>query len=197
MSSIIKPRTARVVIYQGDDLARLTDLDNEVKQAQLAKTIAERKFKDWTASTRTADETLPEDADSFAASERYEEKVAERDAFAAEAEDRGVVVGLKSLPRREWRRLRNAHPPREDNPEDEALDCNVDSMPDEAVPMSVDRESSTIEGDVDEFLDSLTAHDFYNRIFLTVLALNVGGDGADPKLRVGSVSNPTSPATSN
>lgn len=194
---VIKPRTSRVVIHQGDDLTRLTELDAAVTRAEQRKVIAERRFKEWTRGQHDMSEALPPDADVPAATAALEAAVAERDTFAAEAEDRGVVVALKSLPRREWRRLRNGHPPRDDNREDEALDCNVDSMPDEAVPLSVVREESTIEGDVEEFLDSLTAHDFYNRIFLAVLSLNVGSDAADPTRRVGSASSPSSPATSN
>lgn len=193
----IKPRTARVVIYQGDDLVRLGELDQAVTRAEVALRVAERKFKEWSSQARSLADEMPVDADVPAASERHEEAVTERDSFAEEAEQRGVVVVLQQLGRKEWRRLRNAHPPRDDNREDEALDCNVDSMPDEALPLSVVASESTIEGDVETFLDSLSSHDYYNRLFMAVLALNVGGANADPKLRVGSASNPTSSATSN
>ena len=138
----------------------------------------------------TPTEEVPTDADVPAATEAHEAAVAERDTFAAEADQRGVTVTLKSLPRKDWRRLRNAYPPRDGNKEDELVDCDVDALPDEAIPLSVIKEESTIEGDVAEFLDSLTSFDYYNRLFMTVLALNAGGALADPKQRVGSVSSP-------
>lgn len=194
----IKPRTARVVVYQGDDLARLAEYDEAVTRAEVALHVAERKAKDAPSGVPRALLEVPEEQhELMAARSQHEDAVAERDLFAEEAEARGVVVALRSLPRKDWRRLRNAHPPREGNQEDEAFDCNVDSLPDEAIPASVDAGESTIPGgDTEAFLDSLSSHDYYQRLFMTVLALNVGGAVADPKLRVGSANNPTSPATS-
>ena len=192
----IKPRTARVVIYQGDDLAHLAELDQAATKAEVALRAAERRAKNTESRPAL---TLDEEDDSAGAvidaRERYDEAVADRDQFAEEAEQRGVVVVLQQLGRKEWRRLRNAHPPRDGNSEDEVIDCNVDSMPDEAIPLSVVASESTIEGDVGAFLDSLSSHDYYNRLFMTVLALNVGGASADPKLRVGSATSRISSAT--
>lgn len=181
----IKPRTERVVIYQGDDIARLRDLDEAAIKAEADLSAAKRAAKKDGAQ------------DLVDVQQRRDEAVAERDRFAAEAEGRGVVVMLKQLGRKDWRRLRNAHPPREGNSEDEALDCNVDSMPDEAIPLSIDHDQSTIEGDLDEFLDSLSTHDYYMRLFNTVLRLNVGGAGVNPTLRLGSTPSLASSATSN
>jgi hypothetical protein len=195
--SIIKPRTARVVIYQGDDLARLAEADAKVTQAEVTLRQAERAAKNAEKQPRSMDEGDDPGLAVIAASEAWEAEKVARDDLAAEADERGVVVALRSLPRKDWRRLRNAHPPRDGNTEDEVFDCNVDSLPDEALPPSIDRDESTIEGDLVEFLDSLSAHDYYQRLFMSVLALNVGGASADPKLRVGSASSPTSSATSN
>lgn len=201
----IKPRTARVVIYQGDDLARLSDLDEKVTRAEVALRMAERKAKD-SSGPALLDETETPEAAVIEAREAHEEAVLERNLFAEEAEARGVALVLHQVGRKEWRRLRNSHPAREGNAEDEMFDCNVDSMPDEALPKSICRDSdcpvcresaqrTTVEGDLEAFLDSLSSHDYYQRLFMTMLALNVGGATADPKLRVGSESNPTSSAT--
>lgn len=191
---IIKPRTATVVIYQGDDLVRLSELDDAATKAELAQKQAERA-KNIPGRVRLLNEPDDVAAAVIAATEEYEAAKAARDEFASEAEARGVAVALKSLPRKDWRRLRNAHPPRDGNSEDEMFDCNVDALPDEAFPMSIDRAESTIEGDLDEFLDSLTDYDYYRRLFPTMLALNVGGAAADPKARLGSLDNSTSSAT--
>lgn len=198
----IKPRTARVVIYQGDDLARLSELDDRVAKAEVGLAVAKRKAEEWSKAVHTADERPPAEADVIAATERHDEAVLERDLFAEEAEERGVSVVLHQVGRKEWRRLKNAHPPRDGNAEDEQFDCNVDSLPDEGMPKSICRDSdcplcreaeqrTTIDGDLDAFLDSLSSFDYYNRLFLTMLALNVGGAAADPKLRVGSGSSLT------
>ncbi len=195
----IKPRGARVVIYQGDDLARLSEFDAAVTSAELALRAAERAAKDDRPSgaVRLMHETPAAETAVIEATEAHETAVLERDLFAEEAEARGVVVVLTQLGRKEWRRLRNAHPPRDGNAEDEMFDCNVDSMPDEALPLSVVTAESTIEGDVEEFLDSLSSHDYYQRLFMTMLALNVGGATADPKRRIGSGGASTSNETWN
>lgn len=191
----IKPRTARVTIYQGDDLAQLAKLDDAVTAAEVALRRTEKDARNESRRPRLMHELDDTAAAVASASEAFDDAKAERDAFAAEADERGVVVALHSLPRKDWRRLRNAHPPREGNREDEAFDCNVDSLPDEALPPSVDRDESTIDGDLDEFLESLSSHDYYQRLFLTMLALNVGGAAADPKARLLSPASQTSSAT--
>jgi hypothetical protein len=193
--SAIKPRTARVVIYQGDDLTQLAELDKAATDAEVALRKAER------AKSAPTPERLMHEADDIAdailaASEAYDTAKTTRDEFAAAAEERGVVIVLHHLPRKEWRRLRNAHPPRENNAEDQAFDCNVDTLPDELFPKSINLDDSTIDGDLDEFLDSLSSNDYYNRLFMTALALNVGGGGADPTLRLASASRQNSDATS-
>jgi hypothetical protein len=192
--SIIKPRTARVVIYQGDDLARLSELDAAASKAEAALKQAERATR-APQRARLMHEEDDREAAVIAAAEEFDTAKAARDEFAAEAESRGVLIVLRSLPRKEWRRLRNGHPPREGNAEDEGFDCNVDTLPDEALPPSIDRDESTIDGDLEEFLESLSAHDYYQRLFFTMLALNVGGAAADPKARLGSLVSLTSAAT--
>lgn len=184
----IKPRTATVVIYQGDDLARLTELDDAATRAEVAKIRADKAAKDAARRVASLDEAMTEQDDLIAAEEAYDLAVLERDEFAAEAEERGVLIVMHHLPNKEWRRLKAAHPPREGDDEDAQFEVNVDTMPEELFAKMVDPDASTIEGPVDEFLDSLSSADYYNRLFMTALALNVGSAGADPTLRLATAS---------
>lgn len=185
--SAIKPRTARVVIYQGDDLARLAELDDAVAKAAQALARAERNN-----TTRTLGEMDP----VAEARETHETAVLERDEFAAGAEERGVVVHMIARPRLRWRELMREHPAREDNEDDRVFGVNMDALPDELLPESIDREFSTIEGDIAEFLDSLSDYDYYDRLFVAAFALNRGSAAADPTQRLLSGSSQTSAATS-
>lgn len=198
----IKPRTARVVIYQGDDLARLADLDAAVESTEDAAKRAEKS--DRVRLMNQPDST----AEAKAA---HEAKKSERDHFAAEAADRGVAVVLHAVPRKAWRTLVTEHPARDrdEHPEDYPIGpCNIETMPDALLPVSICRDEncptcvdmgqhSTIEGDLIEFLESLSDHDYYDTLFWTAWGLNRGAASADPTLRLGSVPSQTSDATSN
>lgn len=186
--STIKPRTARVVIYQGDDLERLAEMDEAVTQAE-----SEAKRVERNAAPRLMHEGDPiKDAQDAAVA-----KKAERDQFAAEAEERGVVVVLIARQRLRWRELMRDHPAREDNSDDAVFQVNMDTLPDVLLPESIDREMSTVEGDVNEFLNSLNDYDYYNRLFLAAWSLNRGAAVADPTQRLLSDSSQISVATSN
>lgn len=189
----IKPRTAVVTIYQGDDLARLTALDSAVTKAEKARDKAKKS-----TDTRLITEDPVGEAQAA-----YDAAVAERDAFAAEADPRGVKVALHAVPRKKWRELARKHPARPDVDED-SMGVNMDEFPDALLPLSVCRdagcpiehEATTIEGDTETFLDSLSDHDYYDRLFLAAFALNRGSATADPTLRLGSTPSQTSDATS-
>jgi hypothetical protein len=56
----IKPRVARVTIYQGDDLARLAELDDAVARAEVRKAAAERAVKAAENVTRTLADEVPD-----------------------------------------------------------------------------------------------------------------------------------------
>lgn len=197
----IKPRTARVVIYQGDDLARLGEHDDAVTKAEAAVKRAE---KDQTPR-------LLHQGDPVADANRaLDDAKAERDAFAAEAEARGVAVVMHARPRKAWRKLMDEHPPRdrEKHPEDYPIGpCNIETLPDVLLPESICRDPhcptcsdegqrSTIEGDLTEFLESLSDYDYYDRLFLQAFALNRGSAMADPTQRLASGTSQTSDATS-
>lgn len=197
--STIKPRTARVVIYQGDDLARLSELDDAVTRAEDSLKRAERDKR-----TRLMHEGDPVEAMRDA----HQKAKAERDAFAAEAEPRGVTVVMHALLRKEWRALMNDHGPRDGNSRDAVLGVNMDSLPDVLLPKVICRDeqcpvcrdmgqASTIGGDTDGFLESLSDYDYYDRLFLQAFAVNRGSAPADPTLRLGSAPSQTSAETSN
>jgi hypothetical protein len=198
--STIKPRTAKVTIFQGDDLERLSQLDGDVERTEIRLRQSERAGKD--APPRTLDEQ-PTDVVA-SARDAHDAAKAERDAFASDAEARGVTVVLHALQRKQWRELYRNHPARPDVRED-TMGVNMDEFPDALLPLSVCRDMAcpiahdptTIEGDLDEFLESLGDYDYYDRLFLTAFALNRGSATADPTRRLGFVPSQTSDATSN
>lgn len=183
--STIKPRTARVVIYQGDDLEQLEKLDEAVTKAE-----SEVKRVERNAGPRLLDETDP----AVEAQNAADDAKAERDQFATEAEQRGVVIVLIARQRLRWRELMREHPAREGNDDDAVFQVNMDTLPDVLLPESIDREMSTLDGDVNEFLNSLNDFDYYNRLFLAAWSLNRGAAVADPTQRLLSNSSQTSAA---
>lgn len=154
--STIKPRIAKHVIYQGDDLAELAELDRAVSES-------------------------PDD----------DAVKTKRDKFAAAAEKRGVVLVLHNLGRKAWRDLVKSCPPRKEGgeivEEDAGLNMNMEAFMDALVPKSVSIPQSTLEGDLDEFLDSLSDYE-YEQLFQKAFRLNRAGAEADPTRRLMSVS---------
>lgn len=108
----LKPRTAKVVLYQGDDMATLAELKRAADRA-------------------TDGNRMDDGADEKAA---YE-------AFVTEAAERAVEVVLESIGRRRWRDLVLAHPPRmvDSDPDDEGQTRQVEH--DEDVYFSVNTET--------------------------------------------------------
>lgn len=182
----ISPRTTRVPIFQGDDIDRLAQLDKAVERTEVALRLAEQRAKPRGGTPATLDEVDDALVAVEAAKAAHADAVAERDAFAAAAEARGVVVVLTAQPRRKWREIVDRHPARPGVAEDESFGVNVSTMADELVPASIDRGASTITGDLDAFLDSLADYDFFDRLFLSAFALNRGSAMADPTQRLAS-----------
>jgi len=183
--STIKPRTTRVVIYQGDDLEQLSVLDATVARAEKALSAAEqaKKASQQDARPRLMHEGVPEDP-TINAGLDLDVARQDRDAFAAGAEERGVRVILRAVPRKQWRDLVAAHPARDGDTGDAQFGVNMETFPDALLPKSVDRDQSTIEGDTVEFLESLSDYDYYDRLFLSAYALNRGSAVADPTSRL-------------
>lgn len=92
----LKPRTATVVLYQGDDMDRMTELRREADQAA---EIAQRSK----APLRAGDEVVSEDV---------QRKRDAYDAFVDVAAERALTVEIHSIGRRRFRDLMLAHPPR-------------------------------------------------------------------------------------
>jgi putative heme degradation protein len=96
-----------------------------------------------------------------------------------------VTVVLNALPRKTWRALVADHPPRDDRDSDKVVGVNEETLSEVLVPKSIDHDASTITGDVDGFLDSLSDYDF-DRLYVTAFALNRGSAMADPTQRLAS-----------
>ena len=154
----LKPRTSSVVIYQGDDLERIAEL-------RRAADIAERQQQ--TEAARVGDE-----GDAQAAKD-------EHDAFVEEAIERAVIVHLQHLPRKKFRELLRAHPPREDDEVDAMYGVNFDDFAEAFLPLSIASVEPETPPDRQAFLDDLPEGD-YNRIFSTAYFLNRGA-GSDPR----------------
>lgn len=111
--STLKPRTATIPIYQGDDTERLSELRMAVaiaeRQAEIKRQQHEssqggpRRMGDKPA-TSSAD-VQEADAAILAAQDAY-------DAFVDEAAERAVEVQVRAIGRRRFRELVAAHPPR-------------------------------------------------------------------------------------
>lgn len=145
---ILSARTATILLYQGDDQARLDELAAEVDRARVAGSPSRLN-----------------DVDGYAAAvDAYRD-------FASEAKDRAVAVVVRALGRRQWRSLVDAHPVREGNERDAAYGVNFDSFGDALVPPSIAAPEFTTPADRDAFLDGLSDVDF-GRLYQAAFALN-------------------------
>lgn len=156
MTPMIKPRTAEVIIYQGDDLAQLAEL-------RQAADVAARQA----GPGRIGDDTA-----AHTAARAYDD-------FVTQAAERAVTVGLSQLPRRQWRRIRDTHPPREGNEDDRGAGFDVDAIGEELIPASITAPAFAGEADRETFLDSLAEAD-WERLLWTAVSLNAQ-PVADPK----------------
>lgn len=134
----ITQQPAKVVIYQGDDRARLDELEQAVEAARTTPVVA-----------RTLGEQPPE----LEAIEAY-------NAFLAEAEERAVVVLLRPLGRKKWRALVAAHPPRPGNDDDKRFGVNDETFGDALVAACLASPTFDSDAEMDVFLDSLTSVQF-------------------------------------
>lgn len=156
----LNARTAEVTLYQGEDRAKLAELEEAV-------VLAEQKRRASSKANLLLTET-PE-AEVEAAVKKY-------NAAVAAAKKRALVVKLSAVPYLAWRRLRAEHPSREGSDEDKLLGQNWDTFPlavilecwqDDSVP----NRAATVEG--------LCEADFM-LLFGAAHSLNVQ-QGFDPK----------------
>ncbi len=209
--STIKPRSASVVIYQGDDMAVMAEMyqiadvaDRKVKQAAKAVESALRP------GSRAGDGD-PEAADTLAA--MRDDAQAQKDAYDAfvlEAAERAVEVVVQAIGNRRFRDLLLAHPARKVTGKDGAVtheddaEWDVDSrtFPDALLRFVDDDDEGrrTIATPVmgkkalAEFLDDEISNGDYEKLWQTAYSLNRGA-GVDPKWSTFSGTSPRSEAT--
>lgn len=168
MSLTIKPNTTVVTLLQGDDLdgivARADDVTREAKA---------------TPQARLGDDPVRD------AIVKYDEGM---DA----AVERAVKVKMTQLPRKEYRALKNEHPPRmvdgPDGPvvhaEDAPWGFNRETFGDVLVPPCVDLDQFDSEAARDAFLDGLS-DGWFSKLYSAAVSLNQGA-GPDTKARLSS-----------
>lgn len=159
MSTTLTPRMERIPIYQGDDEAKIGELEAEAKRLKPDPEKPRLLCDDPEAEYRAACEA--------------------HDEFKREAESRAVIVVVQALRRRQWRSLVAEHSPRDDNAADAALGVNLQTFPDALVPISVTEPKFDSPADRDDFLDMLSDVQ-YDTLFWAAFRLNRGG-GIDPK----------------
>lgn len=158
MSTTITPRTVEVVIYQGDDLAKLRELYEATEFEASAQGPA-----------RVAD--TPVNA--------AHEKAEAYDAFVTEAAERAVSVTIQQVGRKRWRDVRDAHPARKDNETDALFGYDSDAVAEDLMPESIIAPVFKSTTDRDTFLDSLSDAD-WQRLTSALIGVNTTQVG-DPK----------------
>lgn len=190
----LKPRTATVVIYQGDDLERLAELRRVAENAARIHAEAVRS-----PNARAGDDTLTPKLEAEAA----------YDAFVEVAAERAESLALRNLGGRQWRDLIAEHPPRRvvrtiDGQEQDLLheddaDFNVNTStlpdvllryvnPNRAEMRTITSPEFPTAQDLQNYLDDISGGD-YDRLFVTAFHLNAS-PGYDPKASTYSSTSP-------
>lgn len=182
--STIKPRQTHVVIYQGDDVERLSELQSAARLARAR--MDEHRQRVQGGAARLGDGP----PDPGPAEEAY-------DAFVTEAAERAVEVQIRALGRSRWRDLFDEHPPRMvtkiidgeeqsvEHPDDEPFGVNTKTFPDKLLAYDHDGVATIVEPTFptaaarQAWLDDLSAGDF-DKLWATAYYLNTSL-GADPK----------------
>lgn len=201
----LKPRTATVVIYQGDDLEQLGELKRE---ADLAERLAQQ---DLDAARRSARGAPRRDGDPEPVSEAeaaFEAAVGPSrdayDAFLDEAAERAVEVEVRALGRKRFRTLVEAHPPRmvtdgegkESAHEDDDMFAVDTTMFPDALLTYREGSVQTIAspeltpGALSDFLDDEVSDGDYEKLWQTAYYLN-RSPGPDPKATRYSAASPS------
>lgn len=218
--SHLKPRTATVLIYHGDDLERLAELRRE---AEVAERIAQQAID--AAELRGSGNLRGGDADPVAeARKAFNATVPPKrdayDAFVAEASGRALEVTLQMIGKRRFKELVLAHPPRmvtKEEPveggepktveavhEDDAMfGVNTETLP-TALLAYVDPRDTAVRtitapefhgaAQVEEFLDDELSEGDFDKLWVAAFLLNRTA-GADPKASLFSTGSLTSVET--
>lgn len=191
MSTALTPRTTVVPLFQGDDYDAIADRLQAVER--IARAAAPRR--------------MAEESSVSEASREYDE-------YVEAALGRALMVRLVALGRKDYRALRNEHPPRmipdpegQDrlvpHDEDTAWGFNYLTFGDALLPKSIAEITCNTPGiapdastpaSIETFLDGLSDGDF-SRLYSAAITLNEGG-GPDPKARLSTLLGPTSAETS-
>ncbi len=190
--SIIKPRTAVVTIYQDDYLDRIRHLEQRAEAAR-----------------ESVDAQLPRIQSEVP---EYMRLAEEHDALVKEAEESAVDVRVQALPRKVWKALAAAHPPRvfaedgtvtkADTESDAAAGVNIDAFRDALVyggKITVDGTATSYQSIVEPTLGSKDIDEFsdidFDRIYFAAYKLNRIPD-SDPKASLVSRLTPKNDETS-
>lgn len=174
---VLKPRTTTVVIYQGDDLNRLSELNRAVVRAEAAAESAAK------SPLRAGDEVPSAQAERD-----------EYDAFVDEAAGRAVVVTLTAIGRTRFRELLAEHPARthevggkpETLEDDQVFEVNTETFPMALLTYNRDgkrtvtTEPAIPESEVAEFFGEDCSEGDVERCWQAAYWLN-RAHGADPK----------------
>jgi hypothetical protein len=124
---VLKPRTTSVVIYQGDDLEQLAELNRAVRRAEAA--LPRQPSREGATACRRRDPVRRGRARGVQTA---------YNAFVDEAAERAVVVTLTAIGRTRWRNLLAEHPPRtvhevdgkaETIEDDQVYEVNTETFP--------------------------------------------------------------------
>jgi len=221
--SHLKPRTATVLIYHGDDLEKLAALRRDV---EVTERIADQALAD--AEARAKGESLRAgDDDPVVAARRawdaaVKPKRAAYDTFVAEAAERALEVSIQAIGRRRFARLVCDHPPRmvtevkppaEEGSETEKVEVvhaddrmwgvNIETLPTALLTFidPADTEVRTVTAPVfkggdecEAFLDDELSEGDFDRLWVAAFMLN-RTPSADPKESLYSTASPTSDET--
>ena len=187
---ILKPRTASFLVFQGDDMPRLTEL-------RRAAAIATEKAQAAARGPRRGGDDMPS---AVTEQDAY-------DAFVDEAAERAVEVTVQAIGSRRFRDLLAAHPPRMeavDGKERVVEDDREYAVNTETLPMALlmfrdpdAPEKRTViepdvpEADLREFFEDECADGDFEKAWETAFWIN-RGEGADPRLGKYSTGTPTS-----
>lgn len=190
---VLKPRTTSVVIYQGDDLDQLSELNRAVVRAETALNVAKKAASQAGGAPLRLGDPVPA---ADAADEQAEVKAAQAayDAFVDEAADRAVVVTLTAIGRTRFRELLAEHPARthevagkqETIEDDQLFEVDTSTFPlalltynrDGKRTVSID--PAVAEADLAEFFEEDCAEGDVERCWQAAYWLN-RATGADPK----------------
>ena len=153
----ITPRTAEVVIYQGDDLAKLRELYQVTE------------MEDIKAPARKNDPVA----------DAVKEAAKAYDAFVDEAAERAIAVTIQQVGRRRWRQVRDECPPRKDDEADQIIGYDRDALGEILVPESIIAPVFNSTTERADFLDMLSEAD-WERLVTAVIDVNTTAVG-NPK----------------